>query len=124
MEKKPFAEFGGLEYDASQLRLQRALEGVFSISSHILSRIPGGQASKYSEIALNLGKYKIVDRDFAENTLVKMAKYRNRLVHFYDEITPKEIYDIIQNHLGDFDIFLAAIKKVLEHPENFDLSIE
>lgn len=67
---------------------------------------------------------RIVNPDFAENTLVKMAKYRNRLVHFYAEVTAEEIYGIIQNNLDDFDIFLSAIKKTLEHPEKFNLTVE
>jgi uncharacterized protein YutE (UPF0331/DUF86 family) len=40
---------------------------------------------------------------------VKMVKYRNRLVHFYSELTVSEIYNIIQNNLGDFDLFIKDI---------------
>ena len=40
-----------------------------------------------------------------------MAKYRNRLVHLYAQVTARETYDIIKNNLGDFEIFLSAIKK-------------
>ena len=44
-----------------------------------------------------------------------MVGYRNRLTHFYFEVTPKEMYKIIQNNLGDFDKFLKYIKKILEN---------
>lgn len=108
----------------AEYHLHRALEGVFNISVHILSRIPGAQATKYKDIALNLGEFGIVNKEFAAGPLAKMAGYRNRLVHFYAEITPAELYDIIQNHLGDFDTFLAAVKKVLERPEDYGLSVE
>ena len=40
------------------------------------------------------------------------------------KITPEEYYGIIKNNLGDFDIFLSAVKKVLERPERFGLGME
>ncbi|MCW3488582.1 HepT-like ribonuclease domain-containing protein [Dethiobacter alkaliphilus] len=38
-----------------------------------------------------------------------MVKFRNRAVHLYDEIADEETYKIIQNHLTDFEKFIAAI---------------
>lgn len=108
----------------AQFHLHRALEGVFNIGSHIISRIPGASASQYKEIAIKLGENKIVPVDFAQNKLVQMAKYRNRLVHFYAQIEPKELFKIIHDDLGDFDIFLNAIKQVLTDPEKFNLKAE
>jgi uncharacterized protein YutE (UPF0331/DUF86 family) len=111
-------------FELGQYHLHRALEGVFNISAHILSRIPGGQATKYKDMARNLGKFGIVDKEFAETRLIQMADYRIRLVHFYAEVTPEEVYSIIQENLRDFETFLVAVKKLLEHPETFDLTIE
>lgn len=111
-------------FELGQYHLHRALEGVFNISAHILSRIPGAQATKYREMAQNLGKFGIVDKKFADTKLSEMADYRNRLVHFYAEVTPEEVYKILQNDLADFDFFLSAVKVVLEHPERFGLSAE
>lgn len=110
-------------YKLAQFHLHRALEGVFNISSHVLSRIPGAQAASYKDIAIQLGKSGIVDEVFAQQRLVLMAKYRNRLVHFYAEVTEKEVYGIINNNLNDFEVFLSAIKELLENPEKFNLSL-
>jgi uncharacterized protein YutE (UPF0331/DUF86 family) len=85
--------------------LQRALEAAMDIGAHILSRIPGARATSYKEIPLLLGKYRIVPLDFAENELLRMAGYRNRMVHFYSEITEKELYKIIKENLNDFEKF-------------------
>jgi len=38
-----------------------------------------------------------------------MDGYRNRLVHFYREITSEELYEIITSHLGDFERFSQEI---------------
>ncbi|TSC77572.1 MAG: hypothetical protein G01um101433_537 [Parcubacteria group bacterium Gr01-1014_33] len=79
-------------YKLAEYHLHRALEGVFHISSHILSRVPGGQTTEYTETARKLGEFGIFSKEFANTTLVKMAKYRNRIVHFYAQITPDEYY--------------------------------
>ena len=123
--KQALEEFSnGDGHKLAEYHLHRALEGVFHIGSHVLSRISGGQATEYQEIARKLGEFGIVDKNFANTVLVKMAKYRNRVVHFYAEIQPPELYGIIKNNLGDFDIFLNAIKNVLENSGKFNLSIE
>lgn len=110
-------------YKLAQYHLHRALEGVFNIGSHILSRIPGGEATQYGEIAKKLGELGIVDNTFAQEKLLSMAKYRNRLVHFYAEISPSELYEILQKDLGDFDIFLTAVKNVLGNPVKYKISV-
>lgn len=121
----PFGEFkNGYGYKLAQFHLHRALEGVFNIGSHVLSRIPGAVATQYKEIALQLGAHGVLDPQFAETTLVKMAKYRNRLVHFYAEITAEELYEILAKNIGDFTTFLSGIKKLLEHPQELGLSVE
>ena len=71
-----------------------------------------------------MGVLGIVDKEFAHTKLVEMAKYRNRLVHFYSEIKADEPYQIIQTDLVDFDTFLSAIKTLLTNPSKFDLVIE
>ena len=114
----------GTGWKLAEFHLHRALEGVFNISTHILSRIPGGQATQYKEIALKMGEYNVVPKEFAEKTLVKMAKYRNRLVHFYAQISASELHKIINNDLEDFEFFLSSIKNLLEHPEKYELTVE
>jgi uncharacterized protein YutE (UPF0331/DUF86 family) len=43
-----------------------------------------------------------------------MAGYRNRLVHYYTEISNEELYEILQNDLGDLEKFLKEIEKFLK----------
>jgi uncharacterized protein YutE (UPF0331/DUF86 family) len=123
---KPLEEFKANQdnFYLAQFHLRQALEGVFHIGEHILSRLNGGRATEYKEIARKLGEYKIVDRDFANSKLVEMAGYRNRLTHFYAEITQDEMYNIIKDNLEDFTIFVHAIKKLVKDPGKFNLTIE
>lgn len=114
---------GPYQSKLAQYHLHRALEGVFNISTHILSRLPGGQTTTYQEIARKMGELGIVDKVFSEQRLVLMAKYRNRLVHFYAEVTQEELYNIIHQNLDDFDIFLSAVKSVLDDPKKIGLVV-
>jgi uncharacterized protein YutE (UPF0331/DUF86 family) len=66
----------------------------------------------------------VIPREFAGDQLAKMAGYRNRMVHFYGEITEKEIYNIIQQELNDFDSFITFIERVLKDPQEFNLRVE
>jgi len=120
----PFEQFqSGDSFDLAQHHLRLALEGVFHIGTHILSRLPGGRTVEYREIAEKLGQMGIVDKIFSEKALVPMAKMRNLLVHQYADLDAQRFYDVIKNHLVDFETFLHAVKEVIETPEKFGLRI-
>lgn len=124
LSQKTFEDFkSGDSWKLAQFHLHRALEGVFNIGNHILSRIPGATATQYKEIATKLEENKIISSEFTEK-LVNMAKYRNRIVHFYAQITPEELYKLINEDLRDFDTFLSFIKKVVLNPQDFSLETD
>lgn len=106
--------------------LQHILEGMLNISAHILSRVPGAvpESTRYQDIAKNLSSIKVVPKEFADNVLVKMARYRNRLVHGYAKITPKEISQILKHHVGDIEKFLKYIKKLLTNPGKYGFTLK
>jgi uncharacterized protein YutE (UPF0331/DUF86 family) len=60
-----------------------------------------------------MGEKGIVSKSYAK-TLLKIAGYRNRLVHFYKEITADELYEILQNDLGDIERFSQEIEKFIK----------
>lgn len=97
--------------------LHQALEAVMDIGSHVLSRIPGVRPERYKDIARLLGEHGIVPREFAEGPLLKMAGYRNRMVHFYDEISSRELHTIIQENLSDLETFSGHVKRLLVHAD-------
>lgn len=106
--------------------LRRSLEATFDIANHVISRFPyspGQRPDTLKGIAKALGEKDIIEKKFANETLTKMAGYRNRMIHFYLELTTQELYDIIRHKLGDFEIFARAIVELLENPEKFDLTV-
>ena len=125
LAKQPLVEFSaGTGWKLAQFHLHRALEGVFNIGTHILSRLPGAQATQYKEIALKLGEFGIVPKEFAQTKLIEMAKYRNRLVHFYAQVSAEELHKLINTDLGDIEAYLSSIKQLLNSPEKFGFTIE
>ena len=115
------------KFAVAEHHLRRALEAVFDIGGHVISRFPyspGKRPKTLREIAHALGEKGVVDQTFANNALSKMAGYRNRMVHFYDEVTPRELYGIITNNLGDLEEFAAAAVAAIENPARFDLTVE
>lgn len=94
-------------YSAARL-LQIAIEACLDVGHHIVSRNEFRRPKDYKDIFLILGDEKVIPMDFAQS-LVNMAKYRNRLVHLYSEVTPEEIYSIIQGPINDLEKYSRYI---------------
>lgn len=100
-------------YAIGEHYLRRALEGILSISTHLVSRLPGGVKSKdYTEVIVTLGDFEVIPKEFAAR-IRGMAGYRNRLVHLYWNVTPKELYEKISGELKDIDMFVDYIIQYL-----------
>ncbi len=98
---------------AAESYLRRSLEAIFDIGRHILAKGYGFKEIEYKKIAIELGDKGIVNKEYAR-TLLKMAGYRNRMVHLYNEITSKEIYGILAKHLHDIERFIPEIIVFIE----------
>ena len=93
--------------------LQLAIEACIEIGSHICSADGLGVPSSYAEIFDFLERAGIVDPSLARD-LRAMARFRNRIVHFYWEVDLGEVYRILTTHPRDFDRFLKAVELYLE----------
>jgi uncharacterized protein YutE (UPF0331/DUF86 family) len=93
--------------------LRRSLEAIFDIGRHITAKAAGKGFVEYKEIADALGNLRVITKNHAER-LRLMAGYRNRLVHFYHEVTDKELFTILKNNLSDIEDFVKEIKNFLE----------
>lgn len=71
----------GKNYGLAEHYFRRVLEGVLTVGTHFLSRLPV-KTKDYQEIIIALGEQNIIPKEFAEQNK-KLAGYRNRLVHMY-----------------------------------------
>lgn len=114
-ELKPFTEMKEEEFFSDKRNppfvesyLRRSLEAIFDIGRHILAKISGFKEIEYKTIAKELGSKQVVTKELSA-VLITMAGYRNRMVHFYREITPQELYQIAKDNLKDIERFTREI---------------
>ena len=114
-ELKPYSKMEREEFLADRKNppfvesyLRRGLEAVFDIGRHILAKTAGSKEIEYKAVARELGNKGIISMEISEG-LYLMAGYRNRMVHFYKEVMPEELYQIVVNNLGDFERFNREI---------------
>lgn len=93
--------------------LRRSLEAIFDIGRHIIAKSAGKGLVEYKEIAIALGQIEVITNQLAER-LKLMAGYRNRLIHFYHEVTETELYLIVKNNISDIENFVKEIKIFIE----------
>lgn len=92
--------------------LRRALEAIFDIGRHILAKTHGFKELEYKAIARELGLKGVVTKETSD-ILYMMAGYRNRMVHFYKEIKPEELYRIVTENISDIERFIKEINLFL-----------
>lgn len=90
--------------------LQIAIEAILDASHHIVAREHLGLPKTYQE-AIDLVVAEGVLPHESREVFSRMVRFRNRAVHLYEEIDSEEIWQILQNHLGDFDTFITAITR-------------
>lgn len=108
---------------AGESYLRRAIEALFDLGRHILAKGFAKAPAEYKEIAAGLVTEGILSEQDGRK-LKEIAGYRNRMVHFYDEIGQDELYHILCDHLFDIEKACDALLGWLrEHPDKVDSSI-
>jgi uncharacterized protein YutE (UPF0331/DUF86 family) len=94
--------------DTTRHNLQISIEAMLDIASHIIARngleFPKSNADAFTI----LGRHGILSKDKI-TVYEEMARFRNRLVHLYDDVDNLVIYEIVQNHLNDYESFIRDI---------------
>ena len=102
--------------------LRRSLEALLDLGRHILAKGYGHGVSEYKEVATQLRVAGVLSEHEAQLLRV-LAGYRNRLVHFYHEVSAEELYQVCVSELGDVETIRDAYRRWLnEHPERLDQS--
>ena len=105
---------------AAESYLRRALEALLDLTRHLLAKGFGQGPAEYKEVAAMSAGLGLLRQDQAA-LMVQIAGYRNRLVHFYDEVSVNELYDICSNQLADVRSLLDALLEwIRQHPELID----
>ena len=95
---------------AAESFLRRAIEALFDAARHLLAKGYGLAGLEYREVARLAFERGVVADVALAPRLVKIAGFRNRLTHFYDEVTPDELFCVLQSDLGDLDAFARELE--------------
>jgi uncharacterized protein YutE (UPF0331/DUF86 family) len=123
IRKKDYKDFekDAILQGSSERFLQLAIESCLNIGNRLISleqfNKPTDTPETYADIFVQLKNLGVIDRSFCDR-LIKMAKFRNRLVHLYWEIDKKMIYEIIRDNLEDFKLFEKSVVKFLKANES------
>jgi len=98
---------------AAESLLRRAIEALLDAARHVLARAHGLAALEYREVARLAAEKGLVADPALGRRFVEIAGFRNRLTHYYDEVTPEELLRILQTELGDLDRIAQALRKAV-----------
>ncbi len=105
---------------AAQSYVRRALEALLDLGRHVLAKGLGKGVLEYKQVAVALQREGLLD-ERTGSALVEMAGYRNRLVHFYDEVGAGELYEICTRRLDDVrDVRGQLLAWLRANPERVD----
>ncbi|NLK00285.1 MAG: DUF86 domain-containing protein [Clostridia bacterium] len=94
--------------ESAKYLLQISIEAMLDIANHIIARRNYGTPKTYAESFIILVEKGILPGD-KKNTFVRMAKFRNRIVHLYHQVDDKEVHRIVKVSLDDFRDFINAV---------------
>jgi len=103
--------------------LRRALEGLMDLGRHILAKGFGQGVTEYKQIGQGLLEQRVFSEADAE-LFKKLAGYRNRVVHYYHEVSSEELYRISRDNLVDINRLVKTILTWLDtRPELVDKTL-
>lgn len=107
----------------AELYLRRALEALLDLGRHVPAKGFALAPAEYKEVADELVRTAVLSEQTG-TLLRQMAGYRNRLVHFYHEVSQEELHLICSGHLSEIELICEEIIAWLKkHPEKSDTSI-
>lgn len=86
-------------YGAARFYLIEAIEIIVDIGNHILAEEFSLTPGTYADVIRKLGQQGVVPKKFAEEN-ENMPKFRNKVIHLYDEVRGEDVYENLQKAPG------------------------
>lgn len=97
-----------------EMTLQMMIETCVDIANHIVSDRGMRSPTSYADTFKVLFENNVIDSGLLI-IMGKMAKFRNVVVHQYEEVDSEIVIIILKKHLGDFDTFKDAVLTYLKN---------
>ena len=114
LQKHSFEEFeNDIETNwAVDRGLQLAIESSIDIGKEIITISNFEKPESYQHVFQILRKHQIINENLCEQ-MQELTRFRNKLIHDYLYLDPKEIYKILKENLEIFEQYLYAIEKLI-----------
>ncbi len=93
--------------------LQLACENCLDIAAHLISRSSFREPKDNKDLFVVLYENGIIG-DATQNTMIRMAKFRNIVVHDYARIDPEIVIGILKKNMDDFKRFAQEILRSID----------
>jgi len=110
LQARAHDEFIGdfLALEAAKHLLQVSIEAMLDIGAHLTARLRLKTPRDGAQVFQRLAQESLLPADHVP-TYTRMVKFRNLLVHLYQEVDAEQVYQIVQKELGDFRMFIADV---------------
>jgi uncharacterized protein YutE (UPF0331/DUF86 family) len=89
--------------------LHIAIECCLDICHHIISDRKWREPSSYADAFMVLAEHGVLPAGTLEQYRL-MAQFRNKLVHYYENVDANQVFIIAKTRCGDFSAFTSAIR--------------
>jgi uncharacterized protein YutE (UPF0331/DUF86 family)/predicted nucleotidyltransferase len=89
-----------------------ATEAALDICNHLAARRGARSPEDYADCMAIMGEIGVIDEDLKAR-MMRMARFRNLLVHLYARVDDAEVHRVIQVNLGDLERYLASVGQYL-----------
>jgi uncharacterized protein YutE (UPF0331/DUF86 family) len=93
--------------------IELAIEQMVDICKHLVSGLDLKEPETYAECFESLAGSGIIRLESVAKFQV-MVRFRNMLIHIYDDIDDSITYGIYTKHLGDFRLFITQLREVIK----------
>jgi uncharacterized protein YutE (UPF0331/DUF86 family) len=109
------ASFVGSDVDqaVAERLLERMIGRMIDVNYHLLTESGEAPPSDYHASFLRLSEIKILDPKLASR-IARYAGLRNRLVHLYEEIDPRKMFEAVYSAREDIVAYLRAVQEYLQ----------
>lgn len=114
IEKYEVFKKSSLQINAVERALTVCVEIMIDISERILALKKRPPKNSSIENFQELEKLKVIQ---SYDTYADMVRFRNFVVHRYENIDTQILFSIITKHLGDFYLFIEEIRKFFRVPQ-------
>lgn len=103
--------------DSTLHRLQTSIQALVDIGGYVIASLGLRTPSTSGEVIDILVEHSLLKTE-QRDRYISMIQFRNRIVHFYNDIDLKILYQILQDELNDIrELYRTLIQIIEEHPD-------